>query len=434
MKPFTYCEDSGRAALVFDTPFSDHAANKSALHLPFLPELLGKPYFAYAADDGRLVVSSWLESVPHFPQALLEGGELIIVNKRTHNLSLKMLYSQCYDLAKLGTDCMNCKKRGRVCMEQLLLKCANEQGLSFTRSSGQPFMEQIDTDEKDDLQKLDKFLRRQGNGSSWVYVPPHLTDDNDLISKGNKRPALRCAVDHDFTCVEEVQRRYSERSIQAAGTRRAVKRCEDECILYPSCDWSTKPYYSAPFSCQNRNHGGYYAGKGPYTLEEIRNNVKLPTASREMVSLFAHNGSLITKIFGHRMHLRRVDLYRGNVEFMPSDQRKYNASKNFTFEDALKLCKIPFRVEGTYKYPKFHEPERLMDDDELRLYSICCEYNETKGHRTMYGWVAPPVLGLEWSPETKSIYVSHNGYGPRTVSEFHHLLQIFGRDVIHHFH
>lgn len=433
MKHFTYCEDSGRVALIFDAEFYNHEIIRSALRLPFLTTLLGKPYYAFSADDGRIVVSSWLESVPCFPQALSDNGELVVVNRAITWLSLRTLYAQCYDLAKLGTNCEACRKKGRVCMESLLMKCANEHNLSFTPSPEQPFMGQIDPDDKDDLQKLDRFLRRQSLNGTWAYAPPHLTEDSDLISKKERREILRHPTDHDFTCIEEVREKYSERSLQAAKTRKAVKRCKNECILCPSCDWCTPPYYGAPFHCQDHDNDGYYRGKGPYTLEEIRSRVELPSLSREAISLFAYNGSLVTEIFDHRVHLRRMDLDRGTVEFMPSYTKSRQASMHFSIEDALKLCKIPYRENGEYKKPVFHEPPRLMDDDELRLYALCCEYNETKGHRTMYGYVCPPVLSLEWSPATKSFRIDTPSWPTYTVSDFHDLLSAFGRDVLRYF-
>jgi len=435
MKHFTYCKDGDRAALLFDAELSNQDIIRSALRLSFLPELFGKPFYAFSAHDGRIIISSWLESVPHFPEALSNKSELVIVNKTIHRIPLRKMYARCYDLAKLGSDCESCPKKGRACMESLLMKSAWEHGLSLTLGPTQPFISQIDPADSDDLQKLDRFLRHQSPNDTWAYVPPHLTSDLDLITPkrhhyADHRQTLRDSSEHDFTCIKEVGQRYSDRSRSAAETRKAIKRCKNECILYPSCDWSTKPYHGAPRHCQKKDYGS----QGPYTLEKIHDKIPLPDIPRDVVSLIAYNGGLETRIFGYWVQLQKMDFVGKTVEFIPVSGKSTAPGQTLTIEDALKLCKIPYRENGEYEKPRFHELTRLMDDDELRLYLLCCQYNETKGYRRTFGWTEPRIASIEWLSPTSSIKIAtSHGWSVRHISEYHDLLSVFGRDVVRYF-
>ena len=433
---FTYCSDDGRAALLFDADFyKSNDKLESILRLPFLEELLGKPFYAFPApNDGRIFVSSWLEAAPEFSDALLHGGEIILVNGTIRRVPLRELYAQCFDLAKLATDCSACKKKGSACLKTLLLRCAWKHKLSFTSNETQSFMDQIDVEYLDDLQKLNRHLLSLTDNSAWVYAAPHLTTDQALVQTqaADRRTILRDPYEHDFSCIAEVQERYSARSREAAKTRKAVKRCKSECILYPSCDWCTKPYRGAPTYCQNRDSLSYYSGKGPYTLDGIRERVTLPSIPRDIVSLFAYNGNLTTRVLGHRIQMQRMDFNCETVEFIPSSVKNTEFIHSFSIKDALKLCRIPYRSDGEYHKPCFMEPPRLMDDDELRLYSLCCLHNTTRGYSTQFGWTEPRVQGIEWYPGTKSFSVKHSGWSINPISEFHELLGAFGRQVVHH--
>ena len=207
---------------------------------------------------------------------------------------------------------------------------------------------------------------------------------------------------------------------------------------------NSKKYCNAQ-DCQNPDQTPYgLEVTGPFSeIDVLAAFVKFwetapDRCTPEEVSLIARNAGISTRIFGHELVMGRMDAaLRRVVFYRPQTLEK----RYFSFEEAVLLCKTPFRWGGRFVYPRrriYDEekhrlitPARPMTSVELFTYAEICQHQSWSGYSFTWstekscgiGYASPTLLEVDWNEHSFEVqtqpgrtrYIDHIGQIPNNA-------------------
>ena len=230
------------------------------------------------------------------------------------------------------------------------------------------YTECLDREERSDLhRKLSKDCRTCG----YTFLPP-----STMIREFQESFIFLDDVDFNEG-IENLSKR-SQRSKDAAVTRKHLKICENECMHFLDCTQLTKPLYGAPTKCQQKGVWGYGV-KGPFKKEHVHAMLdkfmsEPGRRSWEEVSFIAQNGGVSTHIFGYEIELRGMTQDMKNVEFSRVGTQTW---KTYSFDDAMTLLTTPWRDGKSYVYPEIRHNCENLGKEQMLLYVEACHHDES---------------------------------------------------------
>jgi hypothetical protein len=403
-------------ALVFEPTFFSASINElaaSVAGLPFMAELFehGVMVTRYnlvtpGGDDSLhvMVASTELDIFP--PKIGQLNGDLFFfweengLMRRAHTTFDRIL-SSCTSMERVVGHCEKCLETPQDCFNVRFEKWIDQQEHSARIRA---ILDNEATIHKMNSDDLAEFLGEFGKHPAWEYTKPGTTGDSFA-------PGLRNVCDHQMWRIDELHDERRERSQKAAETKKHLKICHDECVLYDHCKWIQGKYRRGAFHCQDPAATYKYPhrpGTGPYTAEMLKtaqtnmlesaNAVWLP---RKHISLIVANSGLQTRLLGPKLRLVGLQPDMKTVKFR--EQYTPYTEHSLTFEDAVDVCRLPFWYAGRYLDSGFREPAVELSDYELMLYFEICQQDALGTYNYYCGSCTPLIMDIDWRP----------GYGGR---------------------
>ena len=386
---FGPAEDSGR---------NDLRHLKSISRNPALPSWVANGHNQIWLVQRRMqtVVSAYPATAPTLNKAPAGAGVTVLYKDgnewKEHTWPYMELYKYCYDLEKIGSNCARCPNNGLECLHYTIQSWADHNDVDVMRLLPSKEAELVLFDDWE-LEDIEKFLQQVSQKTPWEFAHPKHTVEHPFA------PKLLHASELDFREVKDQRKKWRERAIQAAQTKKAVKRCE-ECFFHDLCTDCEKPYFGRPHKCQTEGPYGMSV-PGPYTEAQAYDAAEsfwygLPHIEREKIELIAFNAGISTYIFGYELKLGKMTAEMDGVEFFrpTTHDRRY-----VDFEEAVLLCTTPYRHCGKYHYPdKFRKPPRPMTDEEFYTYVEICQHKWVRNR----GYMQPSsldIMSVEWNPD-----------------------------------
>ena len=363
------------------------------------------------------------------------------------------LHDMCFNIEKLASNCQHCDDRD-ICFIACIETWAAETGkpgitwkIRDSESGG--LFADVDVEEKDEVAELMKRLEKFTAKSAWQFISPlHCIDE-----AFSPRLLEIDELNFDLKTIEDNRKTRSERSQNAAATRRALKRCKNECWYNTLCVLNERPYYGRPAKCQEGRAYNSFSHGGPYTerqmyaaAQDFWENLKADNPnvfSPEQIAYIAYNAGRSTWIYGCEYTLGRMTEKMDMVEFYNPTQRKPNLY--VTFDDARLLCTTPYYHRGSYEYPgryrtqynrsgysygrvrrntgTWHEPPK-MPPELFYAYLEVCQHTWIRNR----GYTRPSqikILSVEWDGDRHLRSETNYGY-PLSFNDMRDIMQYDG--------
>jgi len=390
---------------------------------PLVQKLFGYPVYGVLApgkEGNRMVVSGYPGYLPRIVGADPGTHIHIAAKDCVVTVSAVDLLDRCNRPEKLTLDCEKCnlinKGDESSCVEHCLNLWLEHNGHDPKLFAPKEGMSHDGWESED----FDDFLKNveMGDFEGYSYIPPCKTQSCGVKIPRNVAPLFRPAESCYLSKVDENKEARSERSRRAAATRKHTKVCHAECCLKDQCDWLEKRYIRASF-CQTGNSANEYgrtghsrAHLGPYTDEKIMesynhwwNAMEKGSVDIEKISYMAYHAGNITNAFGFELRLGGMDSHMNHVQFF-REQRPWE-DMFYTYDDAVKLMKTPFRQDGGYHKMFADPPPRLMTRDELIVYA---EARRHKSTLETYGFGNRAfATHVRWNPHSSNFAIHVNG-------------------------
>lgn len=341
-------------------------------------------------------------------------GVGLLRNHKKYVWKYRHLHESCPLWEKVTDGCDQCAfAKIDDCFREQIRKWAQDNGIPSKEILPNPDEPHLVLDQQEETQDVYAFLEDLSKNSEWEFVRPCHTHADPFL------PAFRCIDDICFEDVDYARERNSRRSRNAARAKNARIRCKKECFFHEYCRMNSKKYCSAQ-DCQDPDQTPYgLEVTGPFSEHDILAAFEkfweaVPDRrTPDEISLIAKNSGMTTHIFGHTLVMGRMDAdLRRVVFYRPQTLEK----RYFSFEDAVLLCKTPFRrCGGCFLYPgnwafseeKHHlvTPDRAMTAMELFTYAEICQhlswssYSYTWSNEKSYGfgYASPELLEVDWN-------------------------------------
>lgn len=370
------------------------------------------------ANGKYLIVTDSFKALPHVSDM---RGRLFFVRKigalaRVQEVDISVLWTSCLKLERIVAGCDECGKDAETCLVDRIANWFHKEKIDRSMFDFLEHESPIDNMEEEDLKEV---LNDRVSDNRWTFILPSMTDSCGFVK------SLRPVSQHPMDNLESVRADRSESAKKSARTRAALKRCINECVLYNYCREYTNSYKGGARMCQNKDERYYVGSKpeGPFTEQELIDafwlfwHNKASEHTAEDMAFVAHNAGAVTKVLGRSLTLTKFSADLECVEFVyHGGSRSYVdfETLEFSFEDAVKLLKIPFLDGGTYTYPGIEYPPRGMTEKELALYIDICQRSTLRGYNGFRGWTEPQIAQVSWDIDDELFYVEgRTGYGAR---------------------
>ena len=397
-----------------------HTTAASIASLPLLQGLF--PYgfcIAYIkhTDGKHIIVTDDFKALPHISTM---RGHLFFVRKigalaRVYKVSISALWASCLKLERVVAGCAECEEAADTCLMARVTNWAHKENVD---RSVFDFLERESPIDDMDTEDLRDVLQNRVSNDRWIFIPPSMTVSTGFVK------SLRPVSEHPMDSLEDVRADRSESAKKSARTRAALKRCENECVIYNNCREYTESCKAGARMCQNKGDRYYKGGKkptGPFTEQELLDafwlfwHNKASKHTAKDMAFVAYNAGAITKALGRTLTLTKFSADLDSVEFVykgGSYGYRDFETLEFSFEDTVKLLKIPRKDGNVYTYPGLEYPPRGMSEKELALYIDICQRDHLYCYNGRGGPCEPQVAEVSWDTDRELFYVEgRTGFG-----------------------
>ena len=405
---------------------------------PLFHRLLGSVLFGWQ-DADQLVISSKPDMLPELLFADPKG--FLRMHTRTgeiSKLSIRELQRTCISTIKFGVGCNGCPKYVPTlpgsCYLRQVITCAKKLNW-HARMLVPPERVPADDFQPDALNAfIIRAVKRDYKLSNgYCYLSPTLARE-DLITPKRDVGAIPLLRYYD-TCfvgtqeIDKERRLTSDRSVAAARTKKLEKDCRENCIFAPCPRFANRSNRSWVSGCREEEESVF---AGPFSKERIANVYHnwmkgfTKRRSDKELSLIAYHAGRITRVFGHSMILSGFDEALENVKFITC---RNEHAMYFTFEDAIEILKTPWRNGDDYENMSCCLDPPVMEEEDVWCYAEIHQHTETPGYSTIWGWVRPRILSVEWGGYSTFVITPHAGYNQH-VKNITETIALFGIDHI----
>lgn len=311
----------------------------------------------------------------------------------------KDMHGKCLQMERVASNCEGCEffqLRWDTATRECLSTCIGSADAEFQKQEpyGLGALDGLS------LADVNELLSNPKTATHWEYVPAKKIEKRfNPFGEGQRGSRYNYYVHHQrgqeydfrynlptvfeisFDRLEENKKHRSEMAVNAAQTRKAVKRCKTECIFCDSCN--VQKYKSFARHCQVNS---YEEATGPFTKEDmqlcvatfVQDPERFSAPSREDATFLAYNSGNKTQYAGCEFALGRItksfDPDTGSNSHRVLWYRSTKALRNknvidLPMRDSRKLLSIPYRWGTQYDWPQKYERPLLSD----KAYYMFCE-------------------------------------------------------------
>lgn len=406
---------------------------------PAVTNLFERPLFGFTVSDGEgntaLLIANEPKGMPPLTLLCKRPNEYLFIETHTSTLRIRIasIYNACRRAEKISFGCEYCRLcatdfTSTVCIVSALTQWLEKNGYHGWDVS--PRYPKIEC-----LERSDEHHIAFQNCLGYSYAKPcHTCEDiKDIPREMEKKPWLRKASGHYFCSVEDNKEAASDRSKEAARTRKRFKVCDTQCYFSKTCDWRTG---KCGWSIKRCLEPADLDVPGPFTKEQVlacyRYRIKKHFAGRmsdEELGYVLGWAGIETRIFGHALEITGPSDDLRFVRF--AHPTSYQRARYFTFQDTIAILRTPWirrDYNGNAHYDRTYPPHTAEPIDEETLFKVAetlrhSELAESRGG--WGGWSRTPVTGLKWASWTKTLLV-RTDYTPREYSSLRDGVQLFG--------
>jgi len=386
--------EAGAALLFWDYEDNAEQLFKKIQHVPAVAGIFRNHYWVTFYAGGK---AAFVDQMPLLPAPHAQATEYtrpshygVRNGAREFFWSPATLEMQCNRIEQFA-NCAFCRHASDLgeCLEVNAVRWARKNGFraSDVRVPNDAFKSSVVYDPSE----LEATLRYQCSNINLDFVSPG-------IIAGPFSTKLMFLNEINLNGVEGSIEDIKNRGTEAHSTRAAVRRCQEECYFYRSCNLCEKPYFGYPSKCQAGEAYGREGAAGPFSEYEVMESVRREVASwdtrsREEVAVIAHAAGVATKIFGKELLLSKMNKHLKNVEFF---HERSGDVLTYTYEDAVEIIQAKYYSDGRYVSTGIDvENTPPMSDDDYLVYAELCQIQQI--HTGGWG-CSQPASYVEWRP------------------------------------